>query len=343
MKKRKRNNLCIVPILIIFLLVITVGGIMTEHGIADVLFSQSDSTVTEPTVDIPDLNTSQNPTDSSTENKEPEVETTPQEIPSNTETKPSVSENEEEQTEDNETTSDEETYPPDTTLEEIEPPQENIDPEKHGGTIYLTFDDGPSAEITPYILDILAAKGVNATFFIVGYKPGTVKEELVKRIVDEGHSLGLHGESHDYSKIYTSIENLEANFLTLQSKILESTGIRPTIIRFPGGSSNTVSKNYCTGIMTKASTYLTEQGFVYFDWNVDSRDAGVAKTADEVYENVISGLKPGRRNIVLMHDSASKMHTLEALESIIDYGLENGYEFKVITAETEPMTHPIAN
>lgn len=343
MKKRKRNNLCIVPILIIFLLVITVGGIMTEHGIADVLFSQSDSTVTEPTVDIPDLNISQNPTDSSTENKEPEVETTPQEIPSNTETNPSVSENEEEQTEDNETTSDEETYPPDTTLEEIEPPQENIDPEKHGGTIYLTFDDGPSAEITPYILDILGAKGVNATFFIVGYKPGTVKEELVQRIVDEGHSLGLHGESHDYSKIYTSIENLEANFLTLQSKILESTGIRPTIIRFPGGSSNTVSKNYCTGIMTKASTYLTEQGFVYFDWNVDSRDAGVAKTADEVYENVISGLKPGRRNIVLMHDSASKMHTLEALESIIDYGLENGYEFKVITAETKPMTHPIAN
>lgn len=343
MKKRKRNNLCIVPILIIFLLVITVGGIMTEHGIADVLFSQSDSTVTEPTVDIPDLNISQNPTDSSTENKEPDVETTPQEIPSNTETNPSVSENEEEQTEDNETTSDEETYPPDTTLEEIEPPQENIDPEKHGGTIYLTFDDGPSAEITPYILDILGAKGVNATFFIVGYKPGTVKEELVQRIVDEGHSLGLHGESHDYSKIYTSIENLEANFLTLQSKILESTGIRPTIIRFPGGSSNTVSKNYCTGIMTKASTYLTEQGFVYFDWNVDSRDAGVAKTADEVYENVISGLKPGRRNIVLMHDSASKMHTLEALESIIDYGLENGYEFKVITAETKPMTHPIAN
>ena len=343
MKKRKRNNLCIVPILIIFLLVITAGGIMTEHGIADVLFSQSDSTVTEPTVDIPDLNISQNPTDSSTENKEPEVETTPQEIPSNAETNPSVSENEEEQTEDNETTSDEETYPPDTTLEEIEPPQENINPEKHGGTIYLTFDDGPSAEIPPYILDILGAKGVNATFFIVGYKPGTVKEELVQRIVDEGHSLGLHGESHDYSKIYTSIENLEANFLTLQSKILESTGIRPTIIRFPGGSSNTVSKNYCTGIMTKASTYLTEQGFVYFDWNVDSRDAGVAKTADEVYENVISGLKPGRRNIVLMHDSASKMHTLEALESIIDYGLENGYEFKVITAETEPMTHPIAN
>ncbi len=343
MKKRKRNNLCIVPILIIFLLVITVGGIMTEHGIADVLFSQTDSTETGPTVDIPDSDISQNQTDSSTENKETEVETTPQEIPSNTETNPSVSENEEEQTEDNETTSDEETYPPDTTLEEIEPPKENVDPEKHGGTIYLTFDDGPSAEITPYILDILGAKGVNATFFIVGYKPGTVKEELVQRIVDEGHSLGLHGESHDYSKIYTSIENLEANFLTLQSKIFESTGIRPTIIRFPGGSSNTVSKNYCTGIMTKASTYLTEQGFVYFDWNVDSRDAGVAKTADEVYENVISGLKPGRRNIVLMHDSASKMHTLEALESIIDYGLENGYEFKVITAETEPMTHPIAN
>lgn len=343
MKKRKRKNFSIAPFLIIFLLVITVCGIMTEHGIADVLFSQTDSTETKPTVDVPDLNISQNPTDLSTENTEPVVETTPQEDPKDTETIPNVSEDKEEQTNDDNTTSDEETYPPDTTLEEIEPPKENIDSEKHGGTIYLTFDDGPSAEITPYILDILGAKGVNATFFIVGYKPGTVQEELVQRIVDEGHSIGLHGESHDYSKIYSSIENLEANFLTLQSKILESTGIRPTIIRFPGGSSNTVSKNYCTGIMTKASTYFTEQGFVYFDWNVDSRDAGVAKTADEVYENVVSGLKPGRRNIVLMHDSASKMHTLEALESIIDYGLENGYEFKVITSETAPMTHPIAN
>lgn len=335
MKKSKRNGL-LAPLLIIFLATITVFGIVIEHGVADVLFTQG--TIQEETHETANPGTepiqeAQESTVPSTEatNTQPEETTIPQET-----------------TTPNETNSSEGTQEPTTEETEIpEQPTETIDtavvPENHGGTIYLTFDDGPSAEITPYVLDILQAKGIHATFFIVGYEPDGVREELVQRIVEEGHSLGLHGESHTYSKIYTSIEALESNFITLQDKIYESTGLRPTIIRFPGGSSNTVSKNYCKGIMTEASTYFTEKGFTYFDWNVDSKDAGGAHTAEEVFENVTSSLKPGRRNIVLMHDSASKMHTLEALEAIIDYGLENGYEFKVITSDTESMSHPIAN
>ena len=332
MKKGKRNGL-LVPLLIIFLVTITVFGIMIEHGVADVLFTQG--TIKEETSETTDKE-SDNSFETlesiivpsiETTNTLPEETTIPQETITPSETEPSV-ETQEPLTE--------ETGKP-------EQPTETVDPENHGGTIYLTFDDGPSAEITPYILDILQAKGIHATFFIVGYKPGDVREELVQRIVDEDHSLGLHGESHTYSKIYTSIEALESNFIILQDKIYESTGLRPIIIRFPGGSSNTVSKSYCKGIMTEASTYFTEKGFVYFDWNVDSQDAGNAKTATEVFENVTSGLQPGRRNIVLMHDSSSKIYTLEALEAIIDYGLENGYEFKVITSETESMSHTIAN
>lgn len=335
MKKSKRNGL-LVPLLIIFLVTITVFGIVIEHGVADVLFTQG--TIKEETYETTDKesNSSLETPESTIPNTEttntlPEETTIPQET-----TTPNESELSEES-------------PKPTTEENVVPeqPTEIIDttivPEAHGGTIYLTFDDGPSVEITPYILDILQAKGIHATFFIVGYEPGDIREELVQRIVDEDHSLGLHGESHTYSKIYTSIEALESNFVILQDKIYESTGLRPIIIRFPGGSSNTVSKHYCKGIMTEASTYFSKKGFVYFDWNVDSQDAGGAKTSDEVFENVTSGLRPGRRNIVLMHDSSSKIHTLEALEAIIDYGLENGYEFKVITSETESMGHTIAN
>ena len=209
------------------------------------------------------------------------------------------------------------------------------------GIIYLTFDDGPTSTMTPKILDVLKEKGVNATFFIINY--GNDTEHLIKRAVDEGNAIGIHGYSHDYSQIYTSVDACYENIIKLQQKIYNSTGITTKILRFPGGSSNTVSKKYCEGIMTEISQKVLNEGFKYYDWNVLSGDSGDVKTKEGVYNNVINGIKPGRSNIVLMHDSSKNNKTLEALPEIIDYGLSNGYIFEVITTDTEMITQKIQN
>lgn len=209
------------------------------------------------------------------------------------------------------------------------------------GVIYLTFDDGPSSTITPKILDVLKEKGVNATFFIINYNEDT--EYLVKRAVDEGNAIGIHGYSHDYSKIYTSVDACYENIIKLQQKIYNSTGITTKILRFPGGSSNTVSRKYCQGVMTGISQKVLTEGFKYYDWNVLSGDAGDVTTKEAVYNNVTKGIKPGRNNIVLMHDFSGNNKTLEALPQIIDYGLSNGYKFEVITTDTEMVTQKIQN
>lgn len=209
------------------------------------------------------------------------------------------------------------------------------------GIIYLTIDDGPSSTITPQILDILKEKGVHATFFVVNYGEST--EYLIKRELDEGHSVGIHGYSHDYADIYTSADACYENIKKLQEKIYNSTGKTIKIVRFPGGSSNTISKNYCEGVMTEITQRIVSEGYKYYDWNVDSRDAGGAKTKDDVYNNVTSSIEHGRSNVVLMHDFSGNTKTLEALSDIIDFGLENGYVFDVIKEDTPMVTHPVLN
>lgn len=209
------------------------------------------------------------------------------------------------------------------------------------GIIYLTIDDGPSTTITPQILDILKEKGVHATFFVLDYSDDT--EHLIKRELEEGNSVGIHGYSHNYSEIYSSADACYENITKLQQKIYNSTGKQVKIVRFPGGSSNTVSKNYCEGVMTQISQRILSEGYRYYDWNVDSCDAGGAKNKDAVFNNVTSSLKHGRSNVVLMHDFSGNTKTLEALPDIIDYGLENGYVFDIITDETPMVTHSILN
>ena len=211
------------------------------------------------------------------------------------------------------------------------------------GTVYLTFDDGPSTKTTSQILDILKEKDVKATFFVLDYSYGSEKEALVIREFEEGHTVALHGISHDYSKIYSSLETLIKNFTDLQEKVKTSTGYTSKIIRFPGGSSNTVSKKYRAGIMTEAVEYFSNSEFIYFDWSVDSRDAGGVSSSEELYSNVINGLKPGKTNIVLMHDSVNKEYTIDALERIIDFCISEGYELKAITEDTPQVTHHVSN
>ena len=215
-------------------------------------------------------------------------------------------------------------------------------PKKDGhSVICLTFDDGPGSKVTPRILDTLKENDVKATFFIINFSQAN--SYLVKRIVDEGHTLAIHGYSHEYRQIYASEEAFIKNIEKLQAKIFELTGQKPDIIRFPGGSSNTVSR-FNKGIMSRLTELVEQKGYIYFDWNVSSGDAsGKGKQpSDTIFNNVKNGLVKDRTNIVLMHDSNAKTTTADALQRIIDYGKQQGYEFKAITRET-PVAHQRVN
>lgn len=219
--------------------------------------------------------------------------------------------------------------------------KEKQEEENATGVIYLTFDDGPSSDITPQILDVLDQKNVKATFFVVHFSDKNA--DLVKRENKSGHTVALHGYTHTYSEVYQSADSCLDNFKNIQQQVYETIGKRPNIIRFPGGSSNTISKKYCEGVMTEVTRRALEEGFRYFDWNVDSDDAGHAKTREDVYNNVTSKIKPGRENVVLMHDFSHNNKTLEALPDIIDFGVSNGYVFRKITDDTKAVTHSINN
>ena len=207
--------------------------------------------------------------------------------------------------------------------------------------IYLTFDDGPSLTSTPVILDILKRQKVPATFFVINYdKEG---EQLIQRAVDEGHEIAIHGYSHDYNTIYKTQKAYMNNVVSLQDKLYKTLGYRVWTTRFPGGSSNLISKQVSSGIMTKLVNRVDKEGFTYFDWNVSSGDAGGATTAEEVYRNVTKALKKNRENVVLMHDFSNNEKTMDALERIVKYGKKNGYTFKSITDSTTEVHHNIQN
>jgi peptidoglycan/xylan/chitin deacetylase (PgdA/CDA1 family) len=182
--------------------------------------------------------------------------------------------------------------------------------------IYLTFDDGPSSN-TDKILDILDSYGIKATFFVVG-KSGY--DEQYKRIVNEGHTLAMHSYSHKYSEIYQSLDTYKADLLKLHDFLYELTGVDSKIVRFPGGSSNTISKVD----MGELISYLDEQNMIYFDWNVSSQDASsVTKSTQDIADNVINGLGKFNNSVVLFHDASNKDTTVEALPIIIDKVLES--------------------
>ncbi len=212
-------------------------------------------------------------------------------------------------------------------------------PDMTNKVIYLTFDDGPSRTITPGILQILREENVKATFFIINHDDSL--NHLIHQAYEEGHTIAIHSYTHNYRHIYSS-EMAFFEDLNLMSKKLESiTGTKPTITRFPGGSSNTVSR-FNAGIMTRLAKELTNKGYIYFDWNIGSGDAGGVSSAYEVYQNVTSSLHNGT-NVVLMHDFEGNYYTLNALRDIIHYGKNNGYTFSNITETTPQIKHKIAN
>lgn len=177
--------------------------------------------------------------------------------------------------------------------------------------VYLTFDDGPSAN-TDRILDILNQYGVKATFFVVGKDK---YQEQYKRIVADGHTLGMHSYSHKYSEIYASLDAYRQDLTKLHDFLYELTGEDCNIVRFPGGSSNTISKVDMWDLID----YLDAEGMVYFDWNVASGDAaGGRKSAGQIAKNVLDNIDKYSNSVILFHDAAGKDSTVDALSAIIE-------------------------
>lgn len=201
--------------------------------------------------------------------------------------------------------------------------------------VYLTFDDGPSSN-TDNILDILDTYGIKATFFVTG-KEGAKAEASYRRIVEEGHTLGMHSYTHDYSVIYASEEAFMEDMEKLQRYLYDVTGVQSTYIRFPGGSSNKVSDVDMRLLITD----VHEAGMEYFDWNVSSQDASSKPlTKEEILDNCLNSIERFQNCIILMHDAGSKDSTVEALPELIEHiqAMEHT-ELLPITEDTVPVWH----
>ena len=208
------------------------------------------------------------------------------------------------------------------------------------GVIYLTFDDGPGA-YTNQILDILAKYGIKATFFVTN----NGSDDVILREYEEGHTVGLHSATHNYN-IYNSVEAYFADLNKVQERVTRITGNRSKYIRFPGGSSNTVSRSHSKGIMSILTKKVEDDGYRYFDWNSLVEDAGTCaykKTSEReacVFKYFKNTISYNKINVVLLHDI--KSYTANSLENMIVYAKSQGYIFKPIDDNT-PQIHQHVN
>ena len=205
--------------------------------------------------------------------------------------------------------------------------------------VYLTFDDGPS-DNTEKILDVLKHYNVKATFFVTGNNQK--KNDVLKRICKESSAVGLHTYTHDYAQVYASEDTYFTDLQKISDMVKKTTGKESHIIRFPGGSSNTVSAKYSPGLMTLLTEKVVEKGYQYFDWNCDSTDAGGNNVpAETIVKNATSC--DARHINILMHDTDAKDTTVEALPAIIEYYRSRGYAFEPLTVDSAPIHHTVNN
>lgn len=203
--------------------------------------------------------------------------------------------------------------------------------------VYLTFDDGPGP-YTQQLLDVLAKYNVKATFFVTN--SNSKYQDMIAKEYAAGHAIGIHTYCHDYNKIYASEEAYFEDLEAMQDVIVAQTGKETSLLRFPGGSSNTVS-NITPGLMTTLTQEVQNRGYQYFDWNISSGDAGETTDTDQVAENVIAGIKKHNVSVVLQHDI--KSFSVDAVEKIIQWGLDNGYTFLPLNYDSPPAHHHINN
>lgn len=209
----------------------------------------------------------------------------------------------------------------------VDPPEEYI--AEDGKVAYLTFDDGPSAR-TGEILDILAEYDIKATFFVVTNK---LDVDMLKRIADEGHTIGIHTHTHQYRKIYASIEDYLEDFNTAFQTVYEATSVKPAIFRFPGGSINA----YNRGFYQELNSEMLRRGFVYYDWNLSAGDSAPNTNSERAYRNIVQNIGCQEKLIILMHDSQQKYTSVGALPRVIEYLKSDGYSFAPLDNRVEPI------
>lgn len=199
-------------------------------------------------------------------------------------------------------------------------------------TVYLTFDDGPSAR-TAEVLDILKENGIKATFFVTG-QTSELAQEMMRRIVNEGHTIAIHTYSHRYTEIYASVEAYLADFERIYTWVHQVTGVYPQIFRFPGGSINAYNK----GIYRELVAEMDRRGFVHYDWNAMCGDAdGKVHTPEELAQNSLA-MVGSKQVIVLMHDNAVRQTTVACLPAVIAGYRGAGYTFASLTPEVKAIT-----
>ena len=202
--------------------------------------------------------------------------------------------------------------------------------------IYLTFDDGPGS-YTSKVLNTLAKYNVKATFFVTHQFGGYVN--LIKKEYEAGHSVGVHSYTHNWN-IYKSVDAYLSDFNKMNEDILKYTGRYSKIFRFPGGSSNTVSRSYSKGVVKATASKMASLGYQYFDWDVDSSDAAGASRS-KIYSNVVNGVKHCSKCIVLMHDI--KANTVNELDNILKTLTSQGYKFGTLNINSPTVHHTIVN
>lgn len=196
-------------------------------------------------------------------------------------------------------------------------------------TMYLTFDDGPSEGKTEAVLDILARRNIKATFFVIG-EYVRKNPEIAKRIVEEGHTIGIHCDVHDYKTLYQSVDSYVADFEKAYQTVLEVTGVEAKLFRFPGGSVNGYNKHVRQGIIEE----MEKRGFIYYDWNASVEDAvRREKTAEELVQTAKDTSLGRKRVVLLAHDRIES--TVQALEALIDAFPE--YKMEPLAEDLEPV------
>lgn len=198
----------------------------------------------------------------------------------------------------------------------------------HPKTMYLTFDDGPSTENTNAILDILKAHDIKATFFVVGENVRK-NPETARRIAAEGHTIGIHCNSHDYEKIYASAESYLQDFEQARQTVLEITGVDAQLFRFPGGSVNAYNEEVREEIVEE----MTQKGYIYFDWNASLEDAVKKSTPEELIANAVESTLGRKKVVMLAHDVVP--NTVLCLEEMLEQFPE--YQMKPLTPSIDPI------
>lgn len=274
---------------------------------------------TESQVSVPEQTTA-----ADTASEEPESQP-PQSVPEQTTVADTISENPDPQPPQSVPVTDYTELYPELYAERYEGEYEDSE-----NTVYLTFDDGPSV-LTANLLYYLRQENVKATFFVVPERT-ELCYSMLKEISDAGHSIGIHSASHDYEKIYASVDAFLDDYNEAYQMIVEATGKAPEIYRFPGGSIN----DYNSDTRNEIIEEMNRRGFTYFDWNVDSNDwQGIGWT--ELYTDTLNAAEELTSPVILFHNTGDRDNTILVIEDVIKALKNKGYKFGCLTQKTKPV------